>query len=226
MIHSLLTPQFLGNLTLNISLGAYLIWFLPQVILNFKRKNTDGLSLGMHGILLLGYLCDLLYGFGRSMEWQYRLVTIMGLCCLALQHYQFFRYGQHTRQQKVAYRYLNVVYLVLLVYAVLAISKLTYSASFYVFAGLLANSCWLIYMLPQVLTNFQNKSTEGLSILFVLIGAFLNLCDLNTAWLLHWDYPSKLGPAIGFLVKIVVLIQIYYYAKQQRTPGERLVASC
>ena len=47
--------------------------------------------------LLLISWCDLIYGFGREMQWQYRMVTVVGLLSLSIQHYQFGRYGLHTK---------------------------------------------------------------------------------------------------------------------------------
>jgi uncharacterized protein with PQ loop repeat len=209
--------ELLGNITLNISLAIYLVWFVPQLLLNFKRKNTAGLSLWMHGILCIGYLSDLLYGFGRGMEWQYRLVTIIGLAGLIIQHYQFFRYGTQQRSQKISYLVLNMMYLALLGYAVATLIFQQYSAQFYIFAGLLANGCWLVYMAPQIVKNYINQSTAGLSTTFVLLATFLNLCDLNSAWGLGWDYPSKIGPMVALLGNSILLLQIRHYGQRQLT---------
>src|SRR3989338_11149191 len=96
-----MTHHVIGEITLSLSTLIYFFWFLPQIYLNFKRKNTDGLSLWMHGLLLLGYSADLLYGFGRHMQWQYRLVTIVGLICLFVQHIQFGKYGLHSKAIKI-----------------------------------------------------------------------------------------------------------------------------
>src|SRR5262249_34726132 len=159
--------------TLNISLIIYLIWLLPQLLLNFKRKDTQGVSLLMHGILCIGYISDLLYGFGREMQWQYRLITIIGLCSLAIQHYQFWHYGMHRITQKMTYSILNIIYLSLITYAVAALKAGYYSREFYDLIGMLANVCWLSYMLPQIAKNFVNRSTFGFSTHFIFLSIFL-----------------------------------------------------
>src|SRR5438445_7099169 len=97
----MMTAHTVGEITVNISSLIYFVWFVPQIWLNYRRKNTDGLSLWMHGLLLLGYSADLLYGFGRDMQWQYRMVTIVGLFFLFIQHYQFGRYGLHSKAIKL-----------------------------------------------------------------------------------------------------------------------------
>ena len=212
-----MNTQLLGNITLNTSLGIYLIWFAPQILLNFKRKDTEGLSMLMIGILCIGYISDLLYGFGRGMQWQYRLVTLIGLCGLAIQHYQFGRYGLHRTTQKTTYLLLNVAYLLFLGYALFAIIGAYHSKGFYDLAGMLANACWFVYMLPQIIKNHHQGSTEGLSRIFVWLSIFLNLCDITSAWALGWDYPSKIGPAVTLLGNLCLLSQVIYYARRNKT---------
>jgi uncharacterized protein with PQ loop repeat len=214
--------NLLGHITLNLSLSIYLIWFVPQIILNFKRKNTEGLSMLMFGILCIGYLSDLMYGFGTGMQWQYRTVTIVGLCSLAIQHYQFDRYGLHRSTEKYTYYALSFLYLAWLSYAIFAIKSGFHSRDFYDFAGMLANMCWFSYMLPQIFKNYFNKSTVGLSIYFVCFAIFLNLCDSTSAWTLGWDYPSKIGPAVTLLGNLTLLFQVIYYG-QSRKQFPRLV---
>jgi uncharacterized protein with PQ loop repeat len=208
--------QSIGNITLNLSLTVYLVWFVPQIILNFKRKDTEGLSMLMHGILCIGYLSDLMYGFGRDMQWQYRLVTIVGLCSLSIQHYQFGRYGLHRATEKYPYFALNVVYMALLIYVINVLILGVHSKAFYNHAGMLANACWFSYMLPQIIKNYRNQSTTGLSLGFVLLGLFLNVCDMTSAWTLGWDYPSKIGPAVTLLGNLFLLSQVFSYAKRRK----------
>ena len=208
--------NLIGHITLNVSMTIYLVWFVPQVILNFKRKDTEGLSMLMHGILCLGYLSDLIYGFGLGMQWQYRTVTIVGLCSLSIQHYQFGRYGLHRVAEKVTYFALSFVFVSLFIYAIYAIKFGSHARSFYDFEGMIANICWICYMMPQIIKNFANRSTIGLSKYFVFIAIFLNMCDSTSAWTLGWDYPSKIGPAATFIGNFILILQIFYYDKRNQ----------
>jgi len=208
--------QMLGNITLNISLMIYCIWFVPQILLNFKRKNTQGLSMLMFGILTMGYLSDFMYGFGRDMQWQYRLTTMIGLCSLAVSHYQFGRYDKNNSKKKWLYTALTIFYCALFFYAIIAIQVNFYSQVFYNLVGMFANLCWFSYMLPQLVKNYLNQSTEGLSTLFIRLAIFLNICDCISAWTLEWSYPSKIGPAIILLGNIILLLQVKYYARQSK----------
>ena len=88
--------QLIGNIALNISFAIYLVLYLPQVIYNFRRRSTAGLSFLMHIILIIGYIADMMYGFGRHMQLQYRLVSIIGLVCLSVQHIQIGYYEKFS----------------------------------------------------------------------------------------------------------------------------------
>jgi uncharacterized protein with PQ loop repeat len=71
-------------------------------------------------------------------------------------------------------------------------------------------------MLPQIIKNYVNKSTMGLSHYFVFIAIFLNMCDSTSAWALGWDYPSKIGPAVALIGNLILLRQIFYYEKRNK----------
>jgi uncharacterized protein with PQ loop repeat len=204
--------QLIGQISLNISVSIYLIWFVPQIFVNFKRRNTQGLSFFMHSILCFGYLCDLLYGFGREMQWQYRLVTIIGLLSLLIQHYQFFKYGRHDLKQRRIYLLLSLIFLLMLGYILGAIKAKFHSGNFYDTAGMIANIAGIIYMWPQLRENYLYQSTVGLSLSFILLGAFLKSCDIISAYALDWAYPSKVGPIISLLGSVILLWQFYQYA--------------
>lgn len=216
--------KLVGHITLNLSTAMYLVWFIPQVLLNFKRKDTEGLSMLMHGILCIGYLSDLIYGFGLQMQWQYRLVTIVGLISLTIQHYQFGRYGLHRFNEKLAFLFLNFIYITLFSYVIYTLNFNHNNHSFYDSIGMLTNVCWLSYMLPQIFKNYLNKSTVGLSRYFIGIAIFLNVCDMTSAWTLDWDYPSKIGPVIAIVGNLLLLGQVFYYGTRIKTTSRLAVS--
>ena len=203
----------IGHFFLNFSTCLYLIWFVPQILLNFKRKNTQGLSLLMCSILFISYFTDLLYGFGLKMQWQYRLVTIVGLFCLTLQHFQFAYYGLGNNRQKYIYYTLSFIYCILFYCCIQLLLSGHHSRNFYDSIGVINNICSVSYTIPQLIKNYLNQSTLGLSLGFIVLAMGLNLCDEMTAWLLHWDYPSKIGPIITFTGNCLLFLQIHYYEK-------------
>lgn len=210
----MLSHHLIGEITLTISSVIYFIWFLPQLWLNFKRKNTDGLSLWMHGLLLLGYSADLLYGFGRHMQWQYRMVTVVGLICLFVQHVQFARFGLHSRAIKNNFIFLSVLVVIVFSYAILNFTVLHHGKKYYDVAGFVSDACWMTFLFPQMFKNFRLKSTAGLSNGFVELAILLSLLDMTSALLLQWDLPSLVNPCVSLLKKSVLAFQIVYYRKK------------
>lgn len=207
----MITSHLIGEITLSISSVVYFIWFAPQVWMNFKRKNTDGLSLWMHGLLLLGYSADLLYGFGREMQWQYRMVTIVGLIFLCIQHFQFGKYGLHTKAIILNYLGLSLLTIIVFTYAVLNFTLLHHGKNYYDIAGFISDICWATYVFPQIIKNFKQKSTRGLSVGFVAISIVLSLLDITSTFALHWDWPSVLSECITLFKKSILVFQMMYY---------------
>lgn len=211
-----MTSHQLGEITLSISSAIYFVWFLPQIYLNFKRKSTEGFSLWMHGLLLLGYSADLLYGFGRHMQWQYRAVTIVGLLCLFIQHYQFGRYGLKKESEKINYLILSGLTALFFTYAILNFTWLHHDKIYYDRAGFVSDMCWMLYVFPQIVKNFMQKSTKGLSVWFVVISVFLSLLDITSTFALHWDWPSVLSECITLFKKSILIFQMMYYRQSEK----------
>ena len=212
-----MTSHTLGEITLSISTVVYFFWFVPQIILNYERKSTKGFSLWMHGLLLIGYTADLLYGFGRHMQWQYRMVTIVGLCFLLIEHCQIARYDCQTRSQKWQFSILSITVIVLLIYAVLNFTWFHHGNRYYNIAGFISDMCWMTYIIPQLIKNYQRKSTDGLSHWFVYLSIVLSGLDITSTLALHWAWPSLLSEAITLLKKSILIFQFWYYR-----PGDRV----
>lgn len=205
--------HMIGEVSLDLSTLIYFIWFIPQLKLTFKRKSTEGLSLWMHGLLISGYLADLVYGFGREMPLQYRMVTVSGLFYLGFEHFQFWRYGLKTLIDRITFYCFNFVFSFFLIYAILTITIDKESKFFYDMAGMISNFCWLTFFIPQIIKNFKEKSTKGLSFSFVILSLFTTLLDMISTFALNYDWPSKVGIPITLLKKLILVSQFVYYNK-------------
>lgn len=208
-----MTTHQIGEITLSLSTIIYFMWFVPQIILNYQRKSTEGFSLWMHGLLLIGYTADLLYGFGRHMQWQYRMVTIVGLCFLFVQHLQILKYGMQTKSQVVNFILLTGFVLLMFCYAVVNFTVFHHTKQYYNFAGLISDGCWATYMLPQIIKNYRQQSTQGLSLSFVALSVLLSMLDITSTFSLHWSWPSILSECITVIKKSVLIFQVWYYSK-------------
>ena len=200
----------IGNIALNISFLVYLVLYLPQVIHNLRRGSTQGLSFIMHTILVVGYLADLMYGFGRDMQWQYRIVDIAGLICLTIQHVQIGYY------EKLNKHYISVT-VILLGFLGYVLYAMTHALPTYIYdhAGVIAWGTGVVYTLPQMWKNYRFASVMGVSTLFVIFDILCSSCDTISAWCLDWDYPSKFGSPMECVLGIFLLVQLYAYKKRQ-----------
>jgi uncharacterized protein with PQ loop repeat len=211
-----MTAHLIGEISLSISTIVYIVWFLPQIWENFQRKSTHGLSLWMHGLLFLGYSIDLMYGFGRHMQWQYCMVTIVGLICLFIQHYQFARYNLKLRTEYWNFIVLSCLVFFALLFSILNITVFHHNKWYYDKAGYVETACYFAYVIPQLIKNYREKSTIGLSRLFVTFSIMLSFLDFTSALTLHWDRPSLLMPSVDIIKKFILVFQIVYYGKNAK----------
>ena len=199
--------HLIGNIALNISFAIYMVLYLPQVIYNFRRRSTEGLSFLMHVILMIGYIADMMYGFGRHMQLQYCLVSLIGLGCLSIQHIQIAFYEKPT----LSYWFATTLVLGWLGYALYSITAVTLPAHDYINAGYVAWMTSVCYTLPQIWKNSRHASAIGVSVIFVTFDIITSSCDSISAWCLQWDMPSKLGSPIECILGLVLLIQVFYF---------------
>ena len=129
--------HIVGEVSLSLSASIYLIWLLPQLWHNHWRKSTKGFSFAFHSLLFIGYCFDLMYGFGLHMEWQYRLVTIVGLCSLFIQHLQFgfYNYTDNSLSKNYCYFIVSIIILIILFFSAYTIVFAQHNNSFYNFVG-------------------------------------------------------------------------------------------
>lgn len=165
----------------------------------------------MHLTLYLGSMSDLMYGFGTVSQWQYKMVTIVNFVALSVQHYQFNCFGLKNNKERNYYNKFTLLLFPLLtmIFCIIYFKLLSRPTLDHI--GMFTNTCWAIYLIPQIIKNYFNQSTEGVSRFFILLSLFLNTCDFSSAWLLGWDYPSKIGPAITFSGNLILFFQMYYY---------------
>ncbi len=199
--------KILGQISLNISFLIYVLLYLPQVLHNLRRHSVDGLSFLMHIFLVIAYIADVMYGFGRHMQWQYQMVSVVGLLCLVVQHVQFGCY------QQISAFYLTVTafLMVSLSFALYAIILAQFPVSVYIAAGNVAWLTGVIYTMPQIWKNYRFGSAMGVSVGFIALDILSSSCDVVSSWCLNWDYPSKLGSPLEVMFGVFLLWQFLRY---------------
>lgn len=196
-----------GLVSLNLSMAIYFIWFIPQLRLTFRRHDVEGLSIWMHTLLYIGYGFDLIYGFGRDMPLQYRLVTMTGIGYLFIQHYQFFRFGH--RDDRVSFLLSSLLITIVMCMAVYMLFVQKQSIVVYDNLGMIANLCWFSFVIPQIVENIRRRSSQAVSLGFLWLALLTSALDLFSAYTLHWDWPSKVGGEMGFVLRLILLLQCH-----------------
>ena len=136
-----------------------------------------------------------------------------GLIWLCIHHIQIFRYGLHTKYQKINFSIISFIFLTSIIFIMINFTVEHHGKKYYDTAGYISDFCWMSYLFPQIIKNFKEKSTTGLSLWFLILAISLNFFDMTSALTLHWDLPSLFGPLIGMSKKLVVLFQFWYYEK-------------
>ena len=182
----------------------------PQILHTEKRKSTSGLSLQLHIALFIAACCDLIYGNGQHMEWQFRLVTISLLMTLIIQHIQFLKFNPDKFK---TYRFLTIIIFLLLLISIYIVLMQKYNSNTYNNIGFISIIFYHLYTIPQIYKNYQLKSTKALSNIFIYILILLSLLDLCSALLLSWNWPSIIGPIGSLITAIILFVQLIKYQK-------------
>lgn len=200
----------IGNICLNIAFVLYLFVYLPQIIHNRQTNHIANLSLRMHFTFYIAYLLDLFYGFSNHLPWQYRMVSIIGVTLLTIQHLQLTCFFLNKTKQL----WFNTLFLLAVMTSIFyffLIQHATYSETTTLVIGYISRTGFLFYTLPQILKNKRLQSTTAISVSFVYLNLILSILDLIAAWCLNWGWPNKLGAPITVGLMFFMLFQTKQY---------------
>lgn len=207
--------SLIGNISLNISFVFYLVLYTPQIIHNREKTNLAQLSLNMHFLLCISYTCDLFYGVATHLPWQYKVVSLVGLTLVFIQHCQLARLLFNIKSHLT--RPIMVMSLLLFLmanYYFFIVCKGTVSESNSLVYGWIARCTGILYCFPQILKNRQQQSATAISIKFIVINLLLSILDFISSWCLNFGWPNKISSPITMILMIILLLQI----KRYRTP--------
>lgn len=199
-----------GFVTLNLSLILYLFFYLPQLIHNFRYKRLGELSFGLHALLFFAATADMFYAFGRIDQWQYRLVSILMLLSLLVQHIHLLYYRQSFSFGFIKWLVLSLFIMVMSASVFLLASIIKQPMKIYITMGWASQVAYWTYALPQIIKNRNSTHANSISMFFVAIGVTTALLDLISAWIFSWGSPSLYG---GF---VAVVLQAYLFGQCYR----------
>lgn len=203
---------WLGQISLNISFVLYLIVYVPQIIHNHTSNQIADLSLGLHFLLFLSYIFDLMYGFSYSLPWQYKTVSTVGLGLVIIQHLQltkFFLMQKYTIWFNATTLFLFINLVFLYYFFVMAGTKLDLTTT--LIFGTVARTCGLIYCIPQIIKNAYAKTAAGISLYFIYLNLLLAILDTISSWTLNWGWPNKLAAPANIVIMLIILWQTKIY---------------
>jgi uncharacterized protein with PQ loop repeat len=191
--------KMLASITINLSFILYLIFYLPQILHNQRRDNIQHLSINMHALLYCGYIADLMYGFAMHYPWQYKTVSLVGSICLSIQHYQILKY----------HKFSNLPLKLLSFCIIILITGRYYKLVNVIWLGSLAHLCFVSYMLPQIIKNYQNKAhTRSTNKFYLILSMIISILDTISAYLLNWALPNKIAAPVSLSLKLILFKQI------------------
>lgn len=203
-----ITSDIIGKISLNVSFFLYLMVYVPQILHNRQKKNLADLSIWLHVFLFSSYFFDLFYGFASHLPWQYKTVSIVGLCLVSIQHLQL----THLYWQQKNQRYWVGLSLVWLVYLVL-------TSAFFVFRpkdalvvflmGVAARGCGFVYCIPQIIKNRKTGASHAISVYYLYINLTLTFLDTLSAWLLNWGWPNRIASPLSMGLMLIMIYQAY-----------------
>lgn len=155
--------------------GYVLAWgisFYPQLILNWKRKSTAGMSIGFQWYNLLGFLLYLIYtSFAPDAVVQDQMFAGHALVITAFQLAQVPLYGVNKLGDfpQLHGKMIGGLLILLDICLMLNVAKLMSSMDLLFACGYFKTAISLIKYTPQLYLNWLRKSTEGFAMGMVFL---------------------------------------------------------
>ena len=177
----------------------FLMWsvsFYPQVLSNYRRKTTVGLSVDFAGLNVLGFACYSAYNlslfYSRAIQEQYKhrhhgekptvqsndvafcvhALLLSSVTLLQIGYYDGFgSLSPQRRPSKVIGSVIVGMMIIVVFYPIIAVWLFQWSNTldYLYILSYLKISVTLIKYIPQVVLNFRRKSTAGWSIWQILL---------------------------------------------------------
>jgi cystinosin len=247
------TPWYRG-LSSAIGYTYFLCWsvsFYPQVISNYTRKSTQGLSTDFCALNVVGFACYAVYNlcffFSKAIQDMYRErhggsgITVQSndvafaVHALILSSLTWFQIGYfHGISAMVPSRVSGGVIVAILTIlcayiALVVISNKSTWLDFLYFLSYIKLFVSLIKYTPQVILNFQRKSTQGWSIWNILLdftGGMLSVLQLVFDCSDMGDWTGITGNAAKFgLGNVSIFFDVIFMLQHYVLYRDRIVAA-
>lgn len=244
---SLPTPWY-RSVSAMIGYTYFIFWsisFYPQVVVNFKRKSTHGLSVDFCALNTLGFLCYTIYNvclfWSPVIRELYRErfnseVTVhsndvaFAIHALALSTTTVFQIFAYGGSQRLSCAFLGIILSILVIVAialVLVICGYQTWLDFVFCLSYIKIGISFVKYIPQVILNYRRRSTSGWSIWNILLdfgGGLLSDLQLVLDCADLGDFSGITGNVAKFLLGFVsivfdIIFMIQHYILYPDSPG-------
>jgi uncharacterized protein with PQ loop repeat len=194
--------------------------YIPQIILIYKNKSSEGISLLM---LFIWTQADILSLFAAILSQLSLNVFVLGYYDVFTGFFMILFSYYYSKIKSTKYNLTIMLYVIVNV-ALLAIAhnfKADDTEHAGEIIGWITSSLYLIGRIPQIYINSKSRNVEGLSILmfiYTILGNFFYLLSIFTLSIeksyIMSNLPWITTTIITILLDIFVIFQILYYKKQ------------
>ncbi|MFA5075115.1 MAG: PQ-loop repeat-containing protein [Candidatus Babeliales bacterium] len=205
---------FLSNFAVLATWTAQILFFvglIPQILLNYKLKSTQGLSELLLIGYLNGYIAYLYYTFCCNLPAAYKTIIPIATVAMLIMVFQRFYYVKEFDKK---------IYKILLIYILnflFTISLLPFAINYKTIIGTslgwIMAFIWATYQIPQIFKIFKEKTTFGYSFLLVSLIGVGDFVELLGALILNLPMPTILNALRGFLIYLIFCLQFWIYKK-------------
>ncbi len=189
----------------------YCVGIVPQILLNYRLKSVRGLS----DLMLMGYVvgyityCYHIFLSDKNFPMAYKIMGPLSLLMVMVIVFQSFYYNEYKRRlwRMGGYVLTFALGILLLPFALLYPDWIAYLCGWTYF------SIWLVYMLPQGVKIYMEKSVEGFSFIFVTVMSLGVFLELVSALFLGLSLPVILNALRGLAAYVIFCIFFYVYKK-------------
>ncbi|MCK4265470.1 PQ-loop repeat-containing protein [Candidatus Babeliales bacterium] len=198
-------PESVGYFSVWIVNSIYLTGMFPQIFLNYKLKTTKGLSNWMLLGATFGYVLYWYHIYLESFPAAYQVMVPLGFSTSIFMILQSFYYDGCSHRRYFCYLSLLIGFIGALIFPL----ALKYPEKVSEICGWVYTFIWLIYMIPQILKIYVQKSTRGFSFAFITFFAVGVLIEFIAAFFIELSLPIVLN-CLRALAGYVIFCMFFY----------------
>lgn len=184
----------------------FLFWFglIPQLLLNYQRHSTRGISHFMLWGYFNGYLTATYYVYCLDLPLAYKVMVPLSFLTVSVMVIQRFVYDKDFGARWY--------YLSSLLLGSLALPfTLSYTVEIGHIFGWLSVMIWAMYQFPQIVKIYFEKTVAGFSFLLVSAIGIGNLVETGMSFWFGFPTQSILSGIRGIIVYAIFCAQFFLY---------------